>query len=341
MDHHGLAVDSFGAHTDSSCSALVAGGVSCVLRYHYNTTRREVDTVHGHGLSFCLIAEFDTATWHPPLHNPETGAEHARKAVAVAKRLGMPAGCKITLTADSMIFPAQFGRSARYWELAAPILRGEGYRVDAYGGSLFVDFLHERGLTDSTWEAAARSWSSPDGSVRNYRVSRSAVLRQLVEQPWYGGVQTDLNLILAPAAGEWLPGGSVSGGMAVVVVVPEEWRMKAVCTQHDGTQYRIVTDGFGRDRRSPVRSQAELAVFAAAELVDGGEPVVLTDPEQIRVFESIPVSNPDYTADLGALALAGEVVRQVVAKLPVAVGGAVDLDAIVAEVAGSLQVTPK
>lgn len=205
------AVDSFGAHTTTSARALADAGIRCALRYTYNVTRDEVDRLHAAGISVCLIAEFDTASWHPPLDSPETGADHARSAVARARAVGYPPGGKITLTVDTMVYPGNFDRVAYYFDLAYPIIHDAGYLVDAYGGSLLIDHLHDRGLTDVTWEAAARSWSSATGRSGDYQPSRTATLRQHVEQPVYGGVQCDLNTFLREPVGEWMPDGGVIG----------------------------------------------------------------------------------------------------------------------------------
>jgi hypothetical protein len=210
----GRAVDSFGVHTERSVAELAAGGVSCALRYHYNLTGAEVQRLHAAGISVCLIAEFDTSTWHPPLHSPDSGGQHASRAVAVARSLGFPRGCVVWLTADTFVGPAAFETAGRYWALARSVLSDAGYRTGAYGGSLLIDWLHDRGLADVTWEAGARSWSSATGSVADYRPSRTASLRQLVAQHTFGGVTCDLNDVLADGLGDWRPDGAASTGPA-------------------------------------------------------------------------------------------------------------------------------
>lgn len=170
------------------------------MRYHYNTSRLEVDTLHAAGVAFGLIAEFDTRTWHPPVHSPETGSDHARKAVAVANQLGMPPGAAVWLTIDTS--PAgRHPKCRRYFELAAPIIRDAGYRVGAYGGDSIIDELVLAGLADLAWIAGAVSWSEGHRST-------TACLRQLVAQPTIGGVTVDLNDVLADDCGWWLPPGA-------------------------------------------------------------------------------------------------------------------------------------
>lgn len=243
-----IAVDSQGAHTYASTAALNDAGVRCVLRYGYNTTPAEVARVHGAGLSFCLIAEFDSRTWHPPLHSPETGREHAERAVAWARGLRMPQGAKITFTADTMVYPADFDRPRHYFTLAAPIVRAAGYRVDAYGGSLLIDDLHDRGLTDTTWEASATSWSSATGRATSqrhpdYRRSRTAQLRQLVLQRAYGGVTCDLNVFTTDRpAGEWMPDGTVSGRHEEDDL-PSTDELRALLAPQNG--WHLIVDGRG------------------------------------------------------------------------------------------------
>jgi hypothetical protein len=217
-----LAVDSYGAHTPASARALADSGIRCAHRYSYNTTPDEVRLLHDHGISFCMVAEYDTRAWHPPLDSPEKGAEHATEAVVRAHRLGIPPGAKLALTVDTMVYPGDFERVAHYFDLAYPIINDAGYLVDAYGGSVLIDYLHERGLTDVTWEAAARAWSSPTGRVADYRPSRTATMRQLVSQPVYGGVQCDLNVFLREPVGEWLPDGTITGPSIPPVVPPED-----------------------------------------------------------------------------------------------------------------------
>lgn len=211
------AVDSMSPHTERSAAALAAAGIRCALRYHYNLTRAEVDVLHRAGIGVCIIGEFD---YHqggrqvsPLLEAPDSGGAHGTRVVDVARSLGAPNGAVLVLTADVMVRPDQFEIVARYLRGAGPVIRGAGYRVGLYGGSLLIDWAHERGLVDWTWEAAARSWSSPTGRSADYRPSQSASLRQLVAQPTIGGVTVDLNDYTGrPSPGEWLPDGTASGG---------------------------------------------------------------------------------------------------------------------------------
>lgn len=272
------AVDSFGAHTASSARALADAGVRCALRYHYSATRDEVRVLHDHGISFCLIAEFDTVSWHPPLDSPETGAEHARKAVDRAHALGIPAGAKITLTVDTMVYPGDFERVRHYFDLAYPILHDAGYLVDAYGGSLLIDYLHDRGLADTTWEAAARSWSSATGRSRDYIPSRTALMRQLVQQPVYGGVQCDLNVFLRDPVGEWMPDGSI-GGDVIPSVNPEDLMglpVFIVDDTHPAHGLWRVVDGRWRRRIDTLPAAANLVKIGE---LDSVEKVDLTGPD--------------------------------------------------------------
>lgn len=136
--------------------------------------------------------------------------------------------------------------------------------------------------------------------------------------------------------------GQMLGGASMVPVVREEWRMKAIMVDGEETQYRVVTDGFGRDRRCPMPNPAYKAVLEKAGAVDQTDVVVLSDPDEVAAFKSIPVSNAEYTADLGALVLAGETVRQVNEHTnKAAAGGQVEVaaDAILDELADRL--TPK
>ena len=86
------AVDSFGIHTPASTRALAQAGIVGALRYHYNTSRLEVDTLHAAGVAFGLIAEFDTRTWHPPLDNPEVGPTTPAKPSPSPGPSGCPPG---------------------------------------------------------------------------------------------------------------------------------------------------------------------------------------------------------------------------------------------------------
>lgn len=263
-----MAVDSFGVHTATSARALVAAGIRCALRYHYNTNREEVRILHDHGIAFCLIAEFDTRTWHPPVDSPETGADHARKAVDVARRLGIPAGAKITLTIDTMVWPNGLDAPRRYFGLAAPIIRDAGYLVDAYGGSFAIDDLVDRGLADTSWEAAARSWSSPTGRLSDYRASRTAHLRQLTQQPVYGGVEVDLNVYNSNPVGEWLPDGSIGGGFIPTPTTEDPMAHKAVfCPDHTGgIGWRVLLVN-GRRHREGYSAREDLDLDIATGVV--------------------------------------------------------------------------
>lgn len=195
------AVDSFGKHTPTSAAALAARGIVGALRYHYNLGRAEIDVLHAANIAVGLIAEFDTATWHPPVASPETGPAHGTKAVQVAQALGFPAGAAVWLTIDTAPNGAH-QRIRTYFDGAAPIIRAAGYRVGAYGGDRIIDELVDQGRADLAWIAGARSWA--EGAT-----SRHACLRQLVAQPSIGGVTVDLNDVLRPDCGWWMPHGTV------------------------------------------------------------------------------------------------------------------------------------
>jgi len=197
----GQAVDSFGIHTRASAQALAAAGIIGALRYHYNTSRLEVDTLHAAGVAFGLIAEFDTRTWHPPLDNPEVGPDHARKAIAAAQSLGMPAGCVIWFTQDTDLRPDQYERALSYWDGADDLVRAAGYRVGAYGEATFIDLLIDRGKADLAWQAGADGWAQ-------FGRSKYACLWQRVGSPVYAGVTCDPNVILRDDCGWWLPTGA-------------------------------------------------------------------------------------------------------------------------------------
>lgn len=194
------AVDSFSPHTDRSCQALADQGYVGALRYQYNTSRSEVDRLHAHGLAFGLILELNG---NAALVNPEIGALHGQRAVAFARSIGLPAGCAIYFAeADTHIRRENFPGATRYWALAAGPTRDAGYRVGAYGGSKLIDHLHEVGVADLTWETAAMSWNE-------YVHSQTCSLRQLLGQPVLGGVQVDVNDVLAQDWGQWNADGTV------------------------------------------------------------------------------------------------------------------------------------
>lgn len=195
------AVDSFGVHTPLSAKALAAAGIRFAARYHYNTSRAEVATLHAAGVGFVLIGEFDTRTWHPPIDSPETGPDHARKAVAVAQAIGYPRGAAIYFTQDTDLTPGQYERALSYWDGGDDIVRAAGYRVGAYGEATFIDLLIDRGKADLAWQAGADSWAG-------YQTSRHACFRQLPKQATFGGVTCDLNNIQRDDCGAWMPGGA-------------------------------------------------------------------------------------------------------------------------------------
>src|SRR4051812_11407451 len=95
------ALDSAGLITPKAARAAREAGKVGWLRYHYNLTADEVRAAHDEGLWVSLIGEFDTTTWHPPVHNPELGTDHAIAATSVARRLGFPGGSVIWFTADT------------------------------------------------------------------------------------------------------------------------------------------------------------------------------------------------------------------------------------------------
>lgn len=194
------AVDSASPHTTRSAQALAAGGYGFALRYQYNATRAEVDRLHAAGVGFSLIAEYDTLTWHPPLHSPETGARHGIDAVTVAARIGLPVGATIWFTADTFIGAKDYGRAATYWDGAASVVRRHGYLCGAYGGSKLIDWLIAGGHADRAWQCGAGSWN--EGVM-----SQRAVLVQGGGGN-VGGVAVDINYVTDLAGcGVWMPDG--------------------------------------------------------------------------------------------------------------------------------------
>ncbi len=200
----GKAVDSFGVHTRTSAQALAAAGVQTAARYHYNATPGEVATLHAAGVAFLLICEFDTATWHPPLHNPEVGPQHGASGVKAARALGLPAGCALAFTQDTYIPAGKRDAAVSYFAGAAAPVRSAGYRVMGYGDADLMELCLERGAIDLIWQAGADSWSQG-------RLAPHAVLWQRVGSPVYGGVTCDPNIVLAEDHGQWLPDGTAAG----------------------------------------------------------------------------------------------------------------------------------
>lgn len=129
--------------------------------------------------------------------------------------------------------------------------------------------------------------------------------------------------------------------------IPEEWTMRAIMRNNEDAQFQIVVDGYGRYRRVGIPSLAFKSVLIGAGVIDGplDNVHVITDQGELDAFNSIPESNPTYTADVGALVLAGETIRQVnehtseaVASIPgSAPQAAVDAGAIVDEIVDRLK----
>ncbi len=207
------AVDSFGIHTKASAAALAQAGIVAAMRYHYNTSRLEVDTLHAAGVGFGLIAEFDTATWHPPLHAPQTGGQHGVTAVKVAQALGMPQGCAISFTQDCYIPPQNRDAAVTYFSGAAIPVRAAGYRIMGYGDAFLMELCLQRGAIDLIWQAGADSWSQ--GSVAPH-----ASLWQRVGAPVYAGVTCDPNTILKADCGFWMPNGAQTPTPPITPSIP-------------------------------------------------------------------------------------------------------------------------
>jgi hypothetical protein len=195
------AVDAQTPHTARSAKALADAGIVFAAGYHYNSTAAAIANLHAAGRGFLLIAEFDSGSFHPPLTNPETGPDHARRAVAVAQALRYPKGCAIYFTQDTDLQPNQYERALGYWDGADDIVRAAGYRVGAYGEATFIDLLVDRGKADLAWQAGADSWAG-------FTNSKHACFRQLPKQATFGGVQCDLNNIIKDDCGAWMPGQS-------------------------------------------------------------------------------------------------------------------------------------
>jgi len=341
------AIDSAGRISAAGAQQAAAAGVTLSLRYHYNTTRAEIDNIRT-GAGFNLIGEFDTATWHPPLHAPQLGAEHAREWLAVARAVGYPTGLPAWLTADVRINPDQLDRPRQYWGLAAPILRDAGYLVGAYGGSFVIDDLVDRGLADLAWEAAAASWSTPTGYMRDYVPSRHRSMLQLVAQQVYGGTTCDINVIYR-AVPSWTAGGVENPQPAPTPQppaptppssIPEEWFMRSlVIDGGDAREWFLTFDGNGQLRKYYISSPALVGVMGAAELLSNTDSVVISDPEQINALNAIPESNAKL-ADVALVEVGVNAVAAVnlhtdaaVAAIPANVGGGVNEDSVAQHVA--------
>lgn len=279
-------VDSFSPHTDRSCQALAAQGFAGALRYQYNTSRSEVGRLHAHGLSFGLIFE---RNGNAAVVNPSLGLEHGRAAVTFARSIGLPEGCAIYFAeADTMVRRDQYPGARRYWELAAGPTRDAGYRVGAYGGSKLIDHLHSVGAADLTWETGAMSWNE-------WVHSSTAALRQLLGQPTIGGVQVDLNDVLANDWGQWTPLGASIPSARPGPPIPEVTDMAA----HDGLYWqenakqtwlvsgntKLYIDGVGYD-----------AEAWKAQALAKGVPNHLDEPAALFLEPLIDISDPPVSS---------------------------------------------
>lgn len=175
-----------------------AAGYDVLFRYLYNITPAEVADVRANGLSFSLIAEFDTLTWHPVAQSPNAGEGHGQAAARQARALGAPAGTIIWATADTWVPQGGYGNVAGYLD---GFRRGLGeYRPGLYGGARLIRTMLDRGHCDAGWLSGAYSWD--DGFPR---AKAGACAAQLPNQTKVGGVTCDLNDIYAPLNGFWFP----------------------------------------------------------------------------------------------------------------------------------------
>jgi len=175
-----------------------AAGYDVLFRYLYNITPAEVADVRANGLSFSLIAEFDTLTWHPVAQSPAAGEGHGQAAARQARALGAPAGTIIWATADTYVGTAGYGNVAGYLD---GFRRGLGeFRPGLYGGARLIRTMLDQGHADAGWLAGAFSWDD-----RFPREKAGACAAQLPTQPKVGGVVCDLNEIYAPLNGFWFP----------------------------------------------------------------------------------------------------------------------------------------
>lgn len=173
-------------------------GYDVLFRYLYNITPAEVADVRANGLSFSLIAEFDTLTWHPVAQSPAAGEGHGQTAARQARALGAPAGTVIWATADTWVGQSGYGNVAGYLD---GFRRGLGdYRPGLYGGARLIRTMLDQGHADAGWLSGAFSWDD-----RFPREKAGACAAQLPDQTRVGGVNCDLNDIYAPLNGFWFP----------------------------------------------------------------------------------------------------------------------------------------
>lgn len=277
-----------------------------------NLTKDEIAALHREGLGVGVVWE----TTADRANSGYTGGQHdAGVANAQADALGLPLTLPIFYAVD--FDPPNMARITDYFR---GILDASPPRaVGVYGSYPVVETVAGINCAGRVvrcyWQTAGWSGSGSgsggsyrcaDGSVR--RLSKRACMFQDVGEGPVPG--TDRNAVLDPTL-DWLwhPAGAFAD-------LWETLMGEAVGADGLGGLWEICYDGYGRRRRCHIESpDMQRALVKAGDLrgnPDGSPaPNVHLTGAEAEAFISIPESNPEWTADWGAVAIAANVIEYV------------------------------
>lgn len=184
-----------------SAAALVAQGITSIGRYVARDgdwrrfTRVERDDLFGHGISAWLIREGYTG--QEALGGYQVGLTEGRIAAEQGEWLDWPTHRPAYFPADFRIAQADYGRSGDTLHGFADGLDSR-LQVGTYGGSRWVKWTQDQGLSAFQWVSGATWWD--DGVLPNLA---EAEIHQFATQILNGSV--DLGETFAVDWGAWHP----------------------------------------------------------------------------------------------------------------------------------------
>lgn len=161
--------------------------------------RAEVNDLRANGLQIVSCYQYEKGPKAEWRGGEESGKQHAQRAQQLQQAAGGPSDCPIYASIDDNPSPAEIN------ELVLPFLTGwqavlGRQNSGVYANSPTLDAIQAAGLCSWYWQ---HDWGTPPGVV-----NPRAHLHQIeTDKRQVGGVQVDVNTILAPNYGAW---GSIS-----------------------------------------------------------------------------------------------------------------------------------
>lgn len=193
-------IDAWGA--GPSAASAAAAGVH--IRFWYSSPDASKDAQAGSVASYAAQGIWSAVNYENGVNDAYGGSAAGRAAASHAVEeyvpQGMPKGASVILSGDEDIPAADFPKVLPYWQGARAYLHANGYLTGAYGEQALIAYLLANGAVDfGGWRSASASFPGGTSTV-------DVAVVQAVATESIGGVDCDVDTVLVPFIGQWMPG---------------------------------------------------------------------------------------------------------------------------------------